>query len=684
MFHGPVERAQKSPAEPSASPAPRPQVATSGLAVQRKPDGGSGAPAPDAASPATPAAGARNPIVDDGATPAPGEMTRGEFMGALRPMVTAACDEELSAVGQSADGCPYIEYWLSFYEGRSAADVFRAIQQYASPPAGANAMALIAAVVARARLAVQRSVGGGAASGAAEPGGGDESAAPGGGASAVQAKSDGAPRTHDPVAVKSRLGAGQPVEVGVRGQMEHAFGQSFSDVRVHTGGDAAGLSRSMSARAFTVGRDIGFGAGEYQPHTIEGKALLAHELAHTLQQASGAVPARHGPSQESADLESEADRAAMAAVNPLAGDARFAPAARGGLRLQRCNPGKKEEEKKVAKAGSTFSQVRQAIAKAPDEATKKAALEQGVTASRTWANQLFGLTGTQEPIKSVRDRIMGETKITDTGKALDINPFIGVSQDRVEAAYRAWYEGGGKGKEPWILLAVWAKEGAEKADTGDIRAKSAADAKAIWRSSYFWNNLGTDYYMAHTSNASGENTPDFDPAKSQAAFKGGIEKQLKAGRLPRDISAEIDGELTAKAVGKADKSGMRDYTITPTPRFYALSLLLIDAYYRENEAAVAADSRLAGPGGTVEPAMVYARWNLGQSRFDKMVKSAEEHRKEPEYEMGGGCSPKTSPSISEWAFHRPIKAAEWDQPRRNAVRFAYKAEVFRYAYEGGF
>lgn len=679
MWTRPIERTAKAPAETPRVPVERP--APSHLAVQRKPAGGDGAQ-DKAASPA-PAAGEKSPIVDDGATPAPGEMTRGEFMGALRPMVTAACNEELAAVGQSAEGCPYIEYWLSFYEGRSASDIARAVQQYASPPAGANAMVLLAAVVARARVAVQRWVGGGAG---AE--GADNGTSPGGASAPVQAKSEGAARTHDPVAVKSRLGAGQSIDPGVRGPLEGAFGRSFADVRIHTTADAEGLSRSMSARAFTVGRDIGFGAGEYRPETIEGKALLAHELAHTLQQASGTAPRERGSTPESAALEHEADRAAEAAVNPLEEASRFAPSARGGLRLSRCKSCNDSEKKGVAMPGSTFSQVKEAIAKAPDEAAKKTALEQGVAASRVWAHQLFGLTAAQDPLKSIRDRMMDETKITDTGNALDMNPFIGVSQDRVEAAYRAWYEGGGKGKEPWILLAVWAKEGAEKADFGDISAKSAADAKAIWRSQYFWQNLGTDYYMAHTSTASGDNMADFDPARSQAAFKKGVDKQVKAGRLPRDISAEIDNELNATAKGKPDASGKQSFTITPTPRFYVLSLLLIDAYYRENEAAVAADPQLAGPDGTVEPAMVYARWNLGQTRFDKLVKSAEGHRKEPEYQSDAGAGSdagaKKSPSISEWSFHRPIKSGEWDQPRRNAVRFAYKAEVFRYAYEGGF
>src|SRR5690606_19011840 len=61
-----------------------------------------------------------------------------------------------------------------------------------------------------------------------------------------------------------------------------------AQVRVHTGSEADGLARSVSARAFTTGHDIFFGAGEYSPDTAEGERVLAHEIAHTQQQSGGA------------------------------------------------------------------------------------------------------------------------------------------------------------------------------------------------------------------------------------------------------------------------------------------------------------------------------------------------------------------------------------------------------------
>ena len=69
----------------------------------------------------------------------------------------------------------------------------------------------------------------------------------------------------------------------IRSRMEAGFGRSLGDVRVHTGAESAALSRAISARAFTTGNDIFFGAGEYSPGTPDGERVLAHELAHTMQ-----------------------------------------------------------------------------------------------------------------------------------------------------------------------------------------------------------------------------------------------------------------------------------------------------------------------------------------------------------------------------------------------------------------
>jgi Domain of unknown function (DUF4157) len=77
---------------------------------------------------------------------------------------------------------------------------------------------------------------------------------------------------------------GRPLEPAVRQDMENRFGYDFSRVRVHTGAAAEQSVRDVSAHAYTVGRDIVFGAGEFTPGTHEGRRLLVHELTHVVQQ----------------------------------------------------------------------------------------------------------------------------------------------------------------------------------------------------------------------------------------------------------------------------------------------------------------------------------------------------------------------------------------------------------------
>ncbi len=68
------------------------------------------------------------------------------------------------------------------------------------------------------------------------------------------------------------------------------FGQDFAGVRVHADARAAASARALNARAYTVGRDVVFGQGQYQPATTSGRQLIAHELAHVVQQSGAAAP----------------------------------------------------------------------------------------------------------------------------------------------------------------------------------------------------------------------------------------------------------------------------------------------------------------------------------------------------------------------------------------------------------
>ena len=77
---------------------------------------------------------------------------------------------------------------------------------------------------------------------------------------------------------------GQPLDDGTRQSMEKRFGLDLGKVRIHTDESAKQSARALDAHAYTVGNDIVFGSGEYEPHTERGQHLLSHELAHTVQQ----------------------------------------------------------------------------------------------------------------------------------------------------------------------------------------------------------------------------------------------------------------------------------------------------------------------------------------------------------------------------------------------------------------
>ncbi|MFI0607100.1 MAG: DUF4157 domain-containing protein [Anaerolineae bacterium] len=79
-------------------------------------------------------------------------------------------------------------------------------------------------------------------------------------------------------------GGGQPLPEATSSFFEPRLGFALSEVRVHSNSQAAETARAVHARAFTVGRDVVFGAGEYAPGTTEGRRLLAHELVHVGQQ----------------------------------------------------------------------------------------------------------------------------------------------------------------------------------------------------------------------------------------------------------------------------------------------------------------------------------------------------------------------------------------------------------------
>lgn len=103
----------------------------------------------------------------------------------------------------------------------------------------------------------------------------------------------GSASDHAPAIVHDVLRSpGQPLDAASRAFFEPRFGRDFGRVRVHAGDHAAASARAVQARAFTVAEHVVFGSGEYRPTSPAGRQLLAHELAHVVQQDGGRVSRR--------------------------------------------------------------------------------------------------------------------------------------------------------------------------------------------------------------------------------------------------------------------------------------------------------------------------------------------------------------------------------------------------------
>jgi hypothetical protein len=263
-------------------------------------------------------------IADDmAASIAPGQMRRAEYLAALQQAVFATAEEGLSRVGRSAQDCPYLHHMFQFYGARDAEYLRRALSRHAPETQWAGtADEHIALLSARARQAIDTWATTGRIEWNAR-----EFAAPG-----------------DPRVVQAELGPGRPLEESIRGKAESAMQTDLSGVRVHTGDAAASLTRRHRARALTLGSEVAFAPGEYRPGTQVGDAIIAHELAHVVQQqeSRGSAP----QPGESRELERDADQAATGTMIAIWGAAtravtngalRVKPAFRTGLRIQRCS-----------------------------------------------------------------------------------------------------------------------------------------------------------------------------------------------------------------------------------------------------------------------------------------------------------------------------------------------------------
>jgi hypothetical protein len=125
---------------------------------------------------------------------------------------------------------------------------------------------------------------------------------------------DAASKLAPPVVHNALLSPAQQLDPRTRGFFEARFGRDLSQVRVHAGAEAHLACESIGADAYAVGRDVVFGLGRYSPNTPDGRRLLAHELAHTIEAPAGARPAALRVSSPGDHAEHRAQQAAEAVI----------------------------------------------------------------------------------------------------------------------------------------------------------------------------------------------------------------------------------------------------------------------------------------------------------------------------------------------------------------------------------
>ncbi|HSR95922.1 MAG TPA: DUF4157 domain-containing protein, partial [Kofleriaceae bacterium] len=329
-------------------------VAQQGAADQRSPQ--RAVQVGEANSPAEHEADRVAAAVTGGATPAallvdrapagPGQMLKIDFLDQLRVQVTEVANAELGPT-YSAIGCPYIEQYFGRYRGQPASSAEALLRRFApAAQAAKTAAEMIPPVIARVREGVRqwRETG--------EPPPELAAAAPTEGGAGVPAPTQAqALRTPDGretlASLEAELGPGQALDGATASRMSNALGVDVSATRVHTGAIASRKAADARALAFAVGGNVVMGAGAPSAGTLVGDALLAHELAHTAQQAHAAADpvARRAPiGIEDAAAEDHADAAAASALAQLHGEkaeraglaTRAADVFRTGLQLQRC------------------------------------------------------------------------------------------------------------------------------------------------------------------------------------------------------------------------------------------------------------------------------------------------------------------------------------------------------------
>ena len=210
----------------------------------------------------------------------------------------------------------------------------------------------------------------------------------------------------------ARSSGGSPLAAPVRAGLEASFGADLSAVRVHAGAASAAAAGAMSARAFTAGHDIYFAPDQYDPGSRSGLELLAHEVAHTLQNANPpeSLASPLDVSSPGDAAERDADRAARAIINNTHVPRVERLSIQGQL-LRDVDRGKLAanrlaEELRTAIAGATAQEIRKRIYPKASAAGVKRALErhQGTRADLTGLGKLTALDRFAKVMHGIRSK----------------------------------------------------------------------------------------------------------------------------------------------------------------------------------------------------------------------------------------------------------------------------------------
>ncbi|HEX8074239.1 MAG TPA: N-acetylmuramoyl-L-alanine amidase [Thermoleophilaceae bacterium] len=265
------------------------------------------------------------------------------------------------------------------------------------------------------------------------------------------------------------------------------------------------------------------------------------------------------------------------------------------------------------------------------------------------------------------NRVSAERIRRETGIAVQANPYAGITRAEIEAVVRAGFN---SHQMPEVLLALWSKEGSTQSVTTPltVHASTEANARTLFRSHVFYEHLGTDHFIVVTARPGQDNTWDSSDAAAaghEAHFAQRIQALTSGGFLDSEVTpAAVNAELNVTPVS----SGV--FTVLPTTKFYALSLLLADAYFTQLQRNTY--PQLA----SISPALNYVQWNGGTAMFTRFLASAETHRREPQWQLNG--QPRT---VEQWALETQPRSNEWAQPRINAVKFRHLMESYRPIFE---